>query len=267
MHSKQGFRFETKYCIKLLNAIKNNINNKDALKDITGAGENRIIAFLDWLKYINAIEIKNQEITLTYLGKAYLLLEESDDLLEPLMLYHLLRNPDLENNDGHYYFSEVVTEVLYNKFLDYENNLNSEYIKNELFKKGADKKYPQFITSVINTLSDSSSGFGKMGLLEKLEDKDQYEIHSYWVEPLIGAYILYDIWDDHKTSMGINNIVNDKYNLGKMFLMDEEAIKETLGEIQALGLIDIEKGAGLNQIRIKDKYTKEDILDMIVREV
>jgi hypothetical protein len=33
-----------------------------------------------------------------------------------------------------------------------------------------------------------------------------------------------------------------------------------------MGLITIEKGAGLNQIRIMDRYTKEDILDMMVKE-
>jgi hypothetical protein len=86
------------------------------------------------------------------------------------------------------------------------------------------------------------------------------------VEPLVGAYILYDIWEDGRASMGIDNIAHDKYNLGRMFLMDKDAVEEILEEIKALGLITIEKGAGLNQVRIIDKYTKEDILDMMVKE-
>lgn len=46
--------------------------------------------------------------------------------------------------------------------------------------------------------------------------------------------------------------------------MDEEAIIETLEEIQALGIIDIDLTGGLYQIRKSHRYTKEDILNMMI---
>ncbi len=64
--------------------------------------------------------------------------------------------------------------------------------------------------------------------------------------------------------MEIQKIVNEKYNLGRIFLMDEDAVLETLEEIQALGLIHIETIAGLYQIRIDKTISKDDILNMII---
>jgi len=270
MNSKQGFRFEVPYCIKLISEIDKGRTSNDALKDSTGVGLPKVITFIEWLKYINAITIENQKISLTTLGKTYLKIEEAEDYIEPLMLYHLLRNPDLEKNDGHFYFSELVNDILYRFISDYSNTTSTEEIKKELIKIGAEEKYPQFITQAITTISDAEAGFGKIGILEELESegKDKnFEVHSYWVEPLVAAYIIYDIWKDGQTSMGIDKIVSEKYNLGRMFLMDEDAVRETLEEIQSKKLITIETIAGLNQIRINPSISKENILDMIIKEV
>lgn len=269
MHSKQGFRFEVTYCIKLISEIENGNTSNDELGDNTGVGLPKVIVFIEWLKYINAITTEDQKIYLTTLGKTYLKIAEAEDYLEPLMLYHLLRDPNLEKHDGQFYFSELVNDILYRFISDYSNTTSSEEIKKEMIKIGAEEKYPQFITSAITTISDAEIGFGKIGILEATESngKEEYfEVHSYWVEPLVAAYIIYDMWKEGQTSIGIDKIVNDKYNLGRMFLMDEEAVRETLEEIQSKKLITIETIAGLNQIRINPSISKENILEMIIKE-
>ncbi|SHI04446.1 DUF4007 family protein [Clostridium grantii] len=270
MNSKQGFRFEVPYCIKLISQIENGIVRKDELKDDTGVGLPKVEVFIYWLKYINAIKMENQKISLTTLGRTYLKIADVEDYIEPLMLYHLLRNSNLEKDDGQFYFSELVNDILYRLMLDYSNKISVEEIKKEMFKIGADKKYPQFITAAITTISDAETGFGKMGILEAIGSKGKetnFEVHSYWAEPFVAAYIIYDMWKDGQTALGIDKIVNEKYNLGRMFLMDEEAVMETLEEIQSKKLITIETIAGLNQIRINPNISKDDILDMIIKEI
>ncbi|MGL5965567.1 MAG: DUF4007 family protein [Cetobacterium sp.] len=268
MHSKQKFRIEIPYVLKLLKIINDGENGKNALKEESGAGENKVVTFIEWLKYLDAIEVKDKEISLTKLGEFYLKVKESHDYIEPLMLYHLARNPELEKKDGHYYFAEILSEYLSTKISDFDNKVSQESIKKALLDFGADSKYLEFIVSTTKIIADSELGFGKMGLLEEIEsDKKNpvYEIHSYWVEPLVGAYIIYDSWKDGQTAMPINSIINDKYNLGRIFLMDQDAVIETLEEIKALGLIDINLTAGLNQVVKSSRYTKEDILDMMIK--
>ena len=269
MHSKQNFKIEIPYILKLLEIIKKGENGKSELKEESGAGENKVITFIEWLKYINAIEEKNREYTLTKLGEFYLKTKEAYDYIEPLMLYHLARNPELEKNDGHYYFAEILNEYLSKKISDFDNKISLESAKKFLLELGADPKYPEFIVTALKVLADSETGFGKMGILEiASEDKKNtiYELHSYWVEPLVGAYIIYDMWKEGQTTMEISSIINDKYNIGRIFLMDSDAIMETLEEIKALGLIDISSIAGLNQITKSNRYTKEDILDMMIEQ-
>lgn len=270
MHSKQGFRFEIPYCIKLISEIENGNTSKDELKDDTGAGGPKVDTFMVWLKYINAIIEENQKISLTALGRTYLKIAEADDYVEPLMLYHLLRNPDLARNDGQFYFSELVNDILNRVVSDYSNTITNEEIKKEMLKIGVDKNDLKFVTSAITTILDAETGFGKIGILEVIGNKGKetcFEVHSYWVEPLVAAYIIYDMWEEGQTSIGIDKIVNEKYNLGRMFLMDEEAVRETLEEIQSKKLITIETIAGLNQIRINPSISKDDILGMIIKEV
>ena len=191
------------------------------------------------------------------------------DYIEPLILYNLIKDPE---RGGHYVYSNFMNNVLY----DYSVvNFADEITKKELIEKSKKdnilglSKWNDMVGYVYKALVDSESGFGKMGILEKTHKngKDEIvEVHSYWIEPLVGAYIIYDMWKDGQTAMEITNIINEKYNLGRMFLMDADAVEETLLEIQALNLIEIEKRAGLNQIRIKKNITKEDILNMIIDE-
>lgn len=270
MNSKQGFRFEVPYCIKLISEIEKGNTNNDELVDATGVGLPKVEVFIYWLKYINAITIENQRISLTTLGRIYLKIAEAEDYVEPLMLYHLLRNPSLEKNDGHFYFSELVNDILYRSISDYSNTTSVEEIKKEMLKIGAEEKDLKFVTSAITTISDAETGFGKTGILEAIKSdgkEKRFEVHSYWVEPLVAAYIIYDMWKEGQTSIGIDKIVNEKYNLGRIFLMDEDAVRETLEEIQSKKLITIETIAGLNQIRINPSISIENILDMIVKEV
>lgn len=192
------------------------------------------------------------------------------DYVEPLLYYYLVKN----NNYGHYIYSELVNEVIYKLFnSSYESKFGLAKILDEMDILNIDKlnkkDWENMVRQALNCLADSETGFGKMGILEEVHsDKKSatFELHSYWVEPLVGAYIIYDLWKDGQTTMEISSIINDKYNIGRIFLMDQDAIMETLEEIKALGLIDINLTAGLNQITKSSKYTKEDILDMMIEQ-
>jgi hypothetical protein len=103
-----------------------------------------------------------------------------------------------------------------------------------------------------------------MGIVEKVGD-DEYQVHSYYLEPLVALYIICDMWDSHQTAMKIDDIVSGDYNLGRMFLMDEETILEILEELRAKRYISIEKNNTLNQIKLADNITKEFVLEEIIK--
>lgn len=263
---QQKFSFEMTFVYKILNNIEKLRGSKFEMAQELGLGTPKLDALLQYLKISDLISQDNE---LTLLGSKILKMKLNADYIEPLILYNLIKNPE---KGGHYVYSNFINDVLY----DYSVvNFTDEITKKELVEKSKENnilnlgKWNDMIGYVYKSLTDSESGFGKMGILEKTHKtgKDEIvEVHSYWIEPLVGAYIIYDMWKDGQTAMEISNIINEKYNLGRMFLMDADAVEETLLEIQSLRLIEIEKRSGLNQIRIKPNITKEDILNRIIDE-
>lgn len=239
---------------------------REEVADELGIGEPKLQAQLQYMKILNLLDKNDKTVFTEKISK----MNANHDYIEPLLYYYLVKS---KRDGGHYIYSELVNEVIYRLFNDeFEFKVSSSKLLEKMEEFNIDnlkeKNWKSMTNFAINSLINSELGFGKMGLLEEVGvDKKNiiYEIHSYWVEPLVGAYIIYDLWKDGQTAMPINSLINDKYSLGRIFLMDQEAVIETLEEIKALGLIDINLTAGLNQIVKSSKYTKEDILDMMIK--
>lgn len=240
--------------------------SREELADELGIGEPKLQAQLQYMKMLNLIDKNDKTVFTEKISK----MNANHDYIEPLLYYYLVKS---KREGGHYIYSELVNEVIYRLFNDeFEFKVSSSKLIEKMKEFNIDnlneKNWKSMISFAINSLTNSDFGFGKMGLLEEVgvdKKNTTYEIHSYWVEPLVGAYIIYDLWKDGQTAMPINSLINEKYSLGRIFLMDQEAVIETLEEIKALGLIDINLTAGLNQIVKSSKYTKEDILDMMIK--
>ncbi|MGL6066602.1 MAG: DUF4007 family protein [Cetobacterium sp.] len=240
--------------------------SKQEMADELGIGVPKLSTQLQYMKFLNLFDGAKK----TVFAEKIFQMNSNYDYVEPLLYYHLTKN---KIDGGHYIYSELINEVIYNLF---NNNFEFKVVYFKLIEKMEQvninkldaKAWKIMVNFAISCITNSETGFGKMGLLEEVTgDKrnPMYEIHSYWVEPLVGAYIIYDSWKDGQTAMPINSIINDKYNLGRIFLMDQDAVIETLEEIKALGLIDINLTAGLNQVVKSSRYTKEDILDMMIK--
>lgn len=272
---QQKFPLEIDYILKKISTPLENGNlffnelkekSRQEMADNLGIGLPKLLAELQYMSCMNLYDGKGE----TEFSKKISNLNSNHDYIEPLLYYYLVKN----ENYGHYVYSELMNEVIYKLFYsNFEAKVSLTKIldnMNELNKDRINKKdWDNMVKRALNCLIDSETGFGKMGILEVVsEDKKNtiYELHSYWVEPLVGAYIIYDMWKEGQTTMEISSIINDKYNIGRIFLMDSDAIMETLEEIKALGLIDINSIAGLNQITKSNRYTKEDILDMMIEQ-
>ena len=264
IYYQQRFGLEIIYLLKLLSMNELFLEGKRSeIAEELGIGEPKLVAMEQYLRILDLLD-GNKKIT--NFGEKILLMKNNLDFIEPLLYYKLTREPE---RDGHYIYSNLVNDVLYSFYLEtYTNKIT----KNELLKEGMkiqhgnirDDRWDDLVKKAISTLINDKTGFGKLGILEEV--KEDYEVHSYWVEPLVAAYIIYDLWDENMVSKSIKEIETEKYHIGRMFLMDEDAVRETLEEIQALKLINIETIAGLNQIRINPNITKEDILNMIIKE-
>ena len=275
IYYQQKFALEIDYILKNISTtFENNTSffellkniSKQELADILGIGVPKLTAQLQYMACMNLYDGVNE----TNFAKKISKMNYNSDYVEPLLYYYLVKNSSL----GHYIYSELINEVIYKLFNNsFENEVTLTKILDSMSILNKDKlnkkDWDTMIKQALNCLLNPEIGFGKMGILEEVNSDKKgtaFELHSYWVEPLVGAYIIYDLWREGQTTMEISSITHDKYNIGRIFLMDQDAIMETLEEIKALGLIDINLTAGLNQITKSSRYTKEDILDMMIKQ-
>ena len=259
---QQKFKLEIGYILNLLD--KDNfldLKNSEITTEL-GIGIPKYQALKQYMMILDLIkDNKKTEFFYKIMG-----MKGNADFIEPLLYYKVVRNPE---KGGHYIFSEFINETLYTLYLEGKWNLTKKILLDESLKiehsNIKDDGWKKLIEFLLSSLKDSETGFGKIGIVEEILGAN-IEIHSYWVEPLVAAYIIYDLWEENQVAKSIKEIETEKYNIGRIFLMDNEAVMETLSEIEALRLINIETIAGLNQIRINPRITKEDILDMIIAE-
>jgi len=266
LNSGQKFKFEIDYSLSLLELINKGKSSKEILQKEKAVGPNKIENFGFWLRIADLVNYDSGEFNLTDFGKSILKIRYNYDYVASLILYKLARGWD---NGGHFYFSRLINDILYDYAFSLENIINIDEIKKEIltYKKeiGVKEKTIMRLTGQnLNTLSNPNTGFGKLGMVKKVEDN--YEIYSYWPEPLICAYIIYDRWEEGSVAMKIDDIIRGHYNFGRIFFLDEETVMGILEDLQQMEYISIETIAGLNQIRINPKKSKDDILEAIVDE-
>ncbi|MGL5050244.1 MAG: hypothetical protein ACRC6E_06355, partial [Fusobacteriaceae bacterium] len=175
--------------------------SRQEMADDLGLGLPKLSAQLQYMKILNLFDGVDKTIFAEKISK----MNSNHDYVEPLLYYYLTKS---KADGGHYIYSELINEVIYKIFNDnFEFKINYSKLIEKMEEVNINnldtKSWKIIINFAINCLINSETGFGKMGLLEEVEgDKKNptYEIHSYWVEPLVGAYIIYDLWKDGQTA-------------------------------------------------------------------
>lgn len=261
--SSQSFKFDIPLCITYCEQIRNSGKiDVGLIGQFTGTNIPKINENISYLRFCDLI--KDNQIS--SFGTKILYLKNNPEFVEPLLLYKLSRGCE---NGGHYYFSRLVNDVLYNiafEVLNYRTlgdilNLAILSDKESEYCKDKDKKL-YYRQALRMGLADATTGFGKMGMV--VNNNDSYEISGYIPHKLITGYILYDNWPVGRSALKITEIIYNDYLPGKIFFLGRDIINQQLHELALDKIISIEQEAGLDQIRLNPQLTANDILDRMV---
>lgn len=258
-YSGQRFRYDINLVVKILDILQNYSKEDIKVKDlayILKIGVPKVQAFKNYCEICDLIKDKK----LTNFGRYILRFKDNLDIYLPLLFYKLCRGWD---NGGHFYYSRIVNNILYDKYYSGDNTIENSEIKEKLmdFKFEYDKIDVKLVTLVTTGIS-SDDGFGHLGILTR-EDKSKFIINYYKPRPLIAAYIIYDIWPKNVTSISFENIIKDEYSLGRIFLLTEDDIIPILSKLHQDNYIKIEDKAGLKQIVKNSNISADMILEEI----
>lgn len=258
-YSGQRFRYDINLVVKILDILQNYSKEDIKVKDlayILKIGVPKVQAFKNYCEICDLIKDKK----LTNFGRYILRFKDNLDIYLPLLFYKLCRGWD---NGGHFYYSRIVNNILYDKYYSGDNTIENSEIKEKLmdFKFEYDKIDVKLVTLVTTGIS-SDDGFGHLGILTR-EDKSKFIINYYKPRPLIAAYIIYDIWPKNVTSISFENIIKDEYSLGRIFLLTEDDIIPILSKLHQDNYIKIEDKAGLKQVVKNSNISADMILEEI----
>lgn len=263
-YSGQRFVYDLNIAFKLLDILadssieeKSNINLADYLK----MGAPKVQAFMNYIEICDLIDNRQ----LTDFGTYILKFKEYPEIYQPLLYYKLCRGWE---NGGHFYYSRVVNNILYDRYFSADNCIDNSEIKEKIL----DYKYEyvsmdEKLVSIVTKGISSAEGFGYLRILEKESNsRSKYKINSYKPHYLVCAYILYDIWPDNVGTISFDDIIFNEYNLGRIFFLTEKEIIPILSKLHQINLIKIEDKAGLKQIAKNPKISGNEILEEICNE-
>lgn len=258
-YSGQRFRYDINLVVKILDILQNYSKEDIKVKDlayILKIGVPKVQAFKNYCEICDLIKDKK----LTNFGRYILRFKDNLDIYLPLLFYKLCRGWD---NGGHFYYSRIVNNILYDKYYSGDNTIENSEIKEKLmdFEFEYDKIDVKLVTLVTTGIS-SDDGFGHLGMLTR-EEKSKFIINYYKPKPLIAAYIIYDIWPNNVTSISFEKIINDEYSLGRIFLLTEDDIIPILSKLHQDNYIKIEDKAGLKQVVKNSNISADMILEEI----
>ena len=161
--SSQAFKFDILTIMKFIKIIdKNNDTDTTKISSETGMGLPKINEFLQYMRFCDILH----NGTLSRFGSGLLEMGKKPDKIESLLLYKLSRGC---SNGGHYYFSRLINQVLY----DYAFQINNIAPRKQILEKSllcdVEKEYskdnPQnketnFIMALNQGLCDTTTGFG-----------------------------------------------------------------------------------------------------------
>lgn len=261
----QKFKFDIPLLINFCKIIKEKGKiDSDIISNSTGINTPKVDENIKYLEFCDLVDEKG----ISYFGNTIIKLEKNHDFIEPLLLYKLSRSGE---QGGHYYYNILINYVLYDIAFRINNIAKEDEILDNAVKIEKDLNYCKdsyeikrrnFGRALRTGLSDSTTGFGKMGV--SVKQGDIYEISGFVPHKLVTAFILYDNWPSWRNELKISEIITSEYLPGRIFFMGEDEVKQQLHELEQDGLIFIERQAGLNQVRLNGKYCAEDILDRMV---
>lgn len=148
-----------------------------------------------------------------------------------------------------YYQAEIVTT---SDFITHFTDFKTSMREQQFHDRGASE-----LRSILQTYSNSL--FKPLGLVVRFEERkyavitDEFSIPpSIWLASIL-AYR--DRYYPGTGTLETHLLVDAHFSPGRLFRQNEKQVRQALDRMHSLGLITVERGLGLDQVRFKSEFT------------
>ncbi len=254
--------------------------------DVLGIGANMVKALRYWLQAIGLTEepTKGKRMqTFTKLGQ---LIYDHDTYIEELgtlyLLQYMLASQSEEATAWYFFFNEFsMSEFSREDFVE----ALQKYIKMSEEKTDvAIRSLNDDFTCIVNTYLPrykSSPGrvspennidcpFGELGLIDILNKRKKTYKKSIPAKDTLNPWVMFAIIVDNaggKKEISLNDLLNTPKNIGRVFNLDSITMLDSLYRIERLGLIKINRTAGLDVITLEQDLTFLDCVEKFYQSI
>lgn len=261
----QSFRLDLNNvanCIALINA---GVNTRRAIAQELGMGEKKVEGIFEWAEFLGLLEDRprTKAQILKPLGEKlleFLGFPDNTQTLEILYAMIVINHPLI---------NRIVNHFAYDISRQFDPTFDKDTFKRALLNIGQDFDVdPRFLSKraylYLDLLTNSSS-FGKLGVVVET-NSGTFQVNSYKPDWRAAAYILYDSWPQNTSRVRIDEVVNGRDSLGRIFFLTEPQIMALLSKLEQERAIALEMVADLRQIGPNPSMKAEDFLEMLIHD-
>ena len=247
------------------------ISHDENPMDVLGIGANMVKALRYWLQAVGlTVEpVKGKRVQLfTELGKR---IYENDPYIEELgtlyLLQYRLASQKEEATAWYFFFNEfsmsefsreefVVALQKYTKMVDSETDYAIRSL-NDDFQCIINTYLPRYKSNAAKVSPENNIDcpFGELGLVDILNKRKKIYKKSIPVGNTLNPYVVLAVVADNakdRKEISLNELLTAPCNIGRVFNLDSITMLDVLYRIEKLGLIKINRTAGLDVITLQN---------------
>ena len=256
------------------------ISHDENPMDMLGIGANMVKALRYWIQAVGLTEepTKGKRVQrFTHLGE---IIYRHDTYIEELgtlcLLQYCLASQEDEATAWYFFFNEfsmsefsredfVSALQKYIKMRDTETNYAIRSL-NEDFQCIINTYLPRYKSNPARVSPENNIDcpFGELGLIDILNKRKKTYKKSTPASDTLNSYIILAIIVDNadgRKEIGLNELLTAPYNIGKVYNLDSITMLDVLYRIEKLGLIKINRTAGLDVITIQEDLDFYDCVE------
>lgn len=255
--------------------------SRDDAMEILGVGSKMVKSIRYWLRATRLTEERapvgraREQVLTEKFGEV---IEQYDPYFDDVFTLFLIHYNLVKDTDG----LSIVWDIFFNNYdgQDFTKDNMIEKCKEELNKrliegaKFSESLFADDCTSVLRMYNATDVAeepeeslacpMAELGLIKKSANKKGTYIKMPPVRELLDKmavlYVILDNIEEGKESVGIDSLINDANNIGKVFNLDRVLINEYLDQLRVSGFITLNRTAGLDMVYVNTNKTPQDIM-------
>lgn len=254
--------------------------------DILGIGANMVKALRYWLQAVGLTVEPNsgkRVQSFTLLGDSVFAHDRYIEEMGTLYLLHYRLVSNKENATAWYFFFNEfnMSEFSRDDFVGFlQRRIRMDECEDSIAIRSLSDDFsciintylPRYKTSLNRVAPESNIDcpFGDLGLIDVLSKEKKTYRKTIPVADLINPWVVLAVIIDqagNSREISLNELLTAPCNIGKTFNLDAITMIDVLYQVEQMGIIKINRTAGLDVIHILDELTFQDCVDAYYRSI